>query len=80
MIKSTVQSNHCLNVDYPRVVTFLKKCAVGFVPKQAVAFHPEEIVRFLVEAPNNKFLDTKVNAALSRYQFLQIFQMEISFF
>ena len=70
---TTVQSHHSmvkavlkteLNIDigkFEKVNALLKRKSVGYQLKKAHVFEPHELKKFLCEAPDIKFLATKVN-------------------
>ena len=64
MLKSTIQQYHNVNIDYPRLTSFLKKNGAGFVQKKSNVFLPEHILKFLKEAPDETYLDLKVKLIL----------------
>ncbi|KYQ46898.1 hypothetical protein ALC60_14097 [Trachymyrmex zeteki] len=62
MLKSTLNAKNNINIhNYPKLVPFLKKQSQGFKSKKSKTLTAEEIKKFLHEAPDNKYLDLKVN-------------------
>lgn len=62
MLKLTVQQHNNINIDYPRLNSFLKKYKTGFVQKKSLIFDPEDVRRFLDEAPDSMYLHVKVRS------------------
>lgn len=61
MLKRTLQMN--LNIDigsYDQVLNFLKSNSSGYEPVKSKSFTLEEVVKFVVEAPDDVWLDVKV--------------------
>ena len=61
MLKSTIQNNHNVDIAYVRLIAFLKQNGKGFVQKKSEVFNPEDVRKFLVDAPDDTFLDLKVD-------------------
>ena len=61
-LKCTIQLYDKVNISkFPQIFQFLKRTSEGYIPKKAKVFKDEEIETFLNEAPNEKFLATKVS-------------------
>lgn len=60
MLRTTIEKNHNIDINYPKLLSLLKKFAVGYTAKKSNVFEPNEIDKFLSEAPDNEFLATKV--------------------
>lgn len=61
MLKATLNVKHGVNIkNYPKVVPYLKRKSDGYKPKKSKTLTKEEINKFLSEAPDNKYLFTKV--------------------
>ncbi|XP_074034595.1 tyrosine recombinase XerC-like [Leptinotarsa decemlineata] len=60
MLKSTISIKKNINIDYPKVRAFLKRKSEGYVPKKSRVLEKEQILKFIQEAPDEKFLLTKV--------------------
>ena len=57
-----IKTNNDIDIGtYLKLKQFLKNKSVGYRPKKAAVFPPEAIQRFLNEAPDDQFLDLKVN-------------------
>lgn len=61
MLKTTIQRNDNINIEYPKLLSQLKKNAVGFNAKKTKVFLPDEIRRFFTEADDLQHLCSKVN-------------------
>lgn len=62
MLKATISSNHNVNIgQYVRLKSFLKKNTAGFESTIPKVLTVEEIKKFLVKAPDAKYLGVKVN-------------------
>lgn len=62
MLKSTLNIKH--NVDltkYLKLKAFLKRSADGYVAKKSRTFEKEHVQKFLLEAPDDIYLSTKVS-------------------
>lgn len=63
MLKSTIFINDSIDISkFLTLIAFLKKKNVGYRPKKASVFTKEEFSKFLLEAPDEKFLAHKVNS------------------
>lgn len=60
MLKTTIERNDRVDVNYSKLNSLLKDSSVGFIAKKSNVFQPEQIRRFLVEAPDSDFLIVKV--------------------
>ncbi|XP_066144419.1 uncharacterized protein [Euwallacea fornicatus] len=61
MLRSTLDFHHNIKIDkYIKLRKFLKQKSQGFHPKKAKTFSAIEVRRFLADAPNDKYLATKV--------------------
>lgn len=61
MLKATINSNDSINIgEYKTLSSFLKKQASGFRSKQSKILSAGEIWKFVNEAPDEKYLATKV--------------------
>lgn len=61
MLKSTIFLYDNTDISkFLTLIAFLKKKNVGYRPKKASVFSKEEFARFLLEAPDEKFLVHKV--------------------
>lgn len=61
MIKSTLILKHNVNIEhYGKVRALLKRHSEGYQPKKSEAFTREQINKFIEEAPDVKYLATKV--------------------
>lgn len=61
MLKSTLKLRKNVDIsNYYQLGSFLKKKSVGHQPKKSSVFHLKEIKKFVVEAPDEKFLLKKV--------------------
>ncbi|KAL3283125.1 hypothetical protein HHI36_006281 [Cryptolaemus montrouzieri] len=62
MLRSTLTLYHKDHLDsYRKLQLFLKRNSEGHQPKKAKTFTPEELNKFIKEAPDKKFLLTKVD-------------------
>lgn len=59
MLKSTIQRQNNIDITYPEVTSFIKKCALGFRPQTNV-FQPKELQRFFAESNDYEYLAVKV--------------------
>lgn len=61
MLKSILNIKHNINIDtYTRLRALLRRQSEGYQPKKSEAFTEDEINRFFKEAPDDKYLATKV--------------------
>uniref|UniRef100_A0A6P7FSW4 Uncharacterized protein LOC114330680 n=1 Tax=Diabrotica virgifera virgifera TaxID=50390 RepID=A0A6P7FSW4_DIAVI len=61
MLKSTININHGINIStYAKLRTFLKRKSDGYIAKKAQTLTSEEINQFIREAPDDRYLLTKV--------------------
>ncbi|KAJ6642429.1 hypothetical protein Bhyg_07377 [Pseudolycoriella hygida] len=60
MLKATIQRNHNISIEYPKVVAKLKINSVYHRPKKAKIFEDVEIAEFLSEADDLKYLAAKI--------------------
>lgn len=60
MLRTSIQTNHNVDINYPKLQTFLKKASVGYRAKKSKGFQPSEIRNFLCNAPDKEFLAAKV--------------------
>lgn len=66
MLKATLLAKNGVDIGkYEKVTAFLKKQSFGYVAKQSKTFTREEINKFLLEAPDEKYLMAKVNTVRS---------------
>lgn len=77
MLKTTIQRNNNVNIEYPKLISLLKKNSVGFEPKKSKVFEPDEVRRFLAEADDFHYLAAKVNILAN---FLFIASVHVSHF
>lgn len=62
MLKSTINIKHGIDIStYPKLRALLKRKSEGHTPKKSKTLTPDDINRFLIEAPDNEYLLTKVN-------------------
>ena len=62
MLKTTIQIYNNININkYGQLISFLKKESKGFQSKKSNILTPEQIKKFIDEAPDDKYLATKVN-------------------
>lgn len=62
MLKSTFRSKDDVDIsNYSRLLEYLKEKNTGYKPVKAKVFLDGEIERFVNEAPDDKWLDVKVN-------------------
>lgn len=59
MLRTTIQRNHNIDINYLEVTSLLKKSAVGY-RSQKYVFQANEIQRFFSEAMDFEFLAIKV--------------------
>ncbi|XP_060516643.1 uncharacterized protein LOC132708080 [Cylas formicarius] len=61
MLKSTLYIKHNVKIDhYAKLHALLKRQSEGYQPKKSKAFTGQEINKFIYEAPDTKYLATKV--------------------
>lgn len=61
MLKTTIKLNEKLDIQtYHMLSAFMKKQSKGYQSKKSKVFSTEEINKFLLEAPDDKYLLTKV--------------------
>ncbi|CAH0553832.1 unnamed protein product [Brassicogethes aeneus] len=61
MLRSTLLINKSINIEkFTKLRSFLKRKSQGYRPKKSKAFSNEEIQKFMTEAPEIKYLATKV--------------------
>jgi len=61
MLKSTLNMHQNINIqNYAKLNAFLKRQSTGFVCKKSKVLTSDEIKKFINEAPDNKYLATKV--------------------
>ena len=62
MLRVTIKLNQNIDIaSYGKLKSILKAEGIGFVPKKSETFSAAEIEKFLNTAPDQKYLDTKVN-------------------
>lgn len=62
MLKSTIYIKHNIKIEsYAKLRALLKRQSEGYQAKKSKAFTGEEINKFINEAPDVKYLATKVN-------------------
>ena len=62
MLRVTIKLNHNIDIaNYGKLKSILKAEGLGFVPKKSETFSAADIEKFLNTAPDEKYLDTKVN-------------------
>lgn len=62
MIKATLNLKHGVDISkFPKLVAFIKRKVEGHVPKKSKVFEKEHVAKFIADAPDHKFLLTKVN-------------------
>ncbi|KAJ3655710.1 hypothetical protein Zmor_014830 [Zophobas morio] len=61
MLRSTLNINHNINIEqYHKLRAFLKRQGENYQPKKAKTVSPQQITKFITEAPDVKYLATKV--------------------
>lgn len=61
MLKTTIDRNNSVNINYTNLTKFLKKCSEGYVARKSSPFKSEDIDRFLREAADKEHLVAKVS-------------------
>ena len=62
MLRITIKLNHNIDItNYVKLKGILKAEGTGFVKKKSMIFSAVDNEKFLNKAPNNKYLDMKVN-------------------
>lgn len=60
-LKATLSINQDIDISkYVKLIAFLKHQSVGYKPKKSRTFSREEITKFILEAPDDKYLMNKV--------------------
>lgn len=63
MLRATMVIKTKINIiKYKKLMQFLKSNAAGFKSEKSKTFTREEVVRYLMEAPDDKFLMMKVQS------------------
>lgn len=66
MIKSMVMVKSNIDISkYPKLKAFLKRKNDGYKPKKSKVLTDEQVYQFLIQAPDNNFLMTKVSNIMS---------------
>lgn len=66
MLKATINLHNCVDISkFCKVISFLKRKSDGYIPKKSKTLTKEQIEKFMVEAPNETHLMTKVALVLS---------------
>lgn len=61
MLRSTLLSKHQIDISkQSKLIEFLKQKNDGFIGKKTKVFKPEEIQKFILEAPDDRYLIMKV--------------------
>lgn len=61
MFKSTIKVKQNLDISkFSKTIAFLKKQSIDFQPKRASVFTTDQVAKFMVTAPDNEWLLTKV--------------------
>lgn len=61
MLKATLVVKNNIDIKkYPKLIPFLKRKADGFLPKKSKTLTKEQFNKFICEAPDEKYLMTKV--------------------
>lgn len=60
MLKATMLIKRNININYPKVLAYLKKKSIGYRPKKSKVFERNDIERFLQDADDDMFLMMKV--------------------
>lgn len=62
MLKATLRTKEKIDIsNYHSFKAFMKETSSGFISKKSNVFSSENIEKFLSEAPNDKYLATKVS-------------------
>lgn len=62
MLKSTVKTKHGIDIkSYSNLLAFLKRRSSGHVSKKSKVFSADNVKKFLKEAPDCRYLATKVS-------------------
>lgn len=65
MVKSTLNIKHQVDISkYFKLTTLLKRKSEGYIAKKAKTFSPEEINKFLNDAPDQLYLQSKVTCLI----------------
>lgn len=65
MLKSMLNIKHNVDIDkYPRIRALLKRRSENYEPKKSKALTGKQIERFIKEAPDFKYLGTKVKTRI----------------
>lgn len=71
MLRSTLNINNGINIEnYSKLRAFLKRQSEKHIAKKAKTFTPEQLNNFINEAPDEKYLATKVIAFTKIQTFL----------
>lgn len=64
MLKSTLIMKTNVNIaNYKKLLVFMKRNLKGFRSKKSKIFRSQQIQKFLIDAPDDKYLATKVNTS-----------------
>ena len=67
MLKSTLRLKQNVDIgNYPKVRAYLKRQNEGYTPKKSRVLEKEQILQFIKEAPDQKFLFTKVSYSINK--------------
>lgn len=70
MLKSTINLNDGINIShYAKLQTFLKRQSTGFMSKKSQVLTAEDTEKFIREAPDDRYLATKVSIKKSIISF-----------
>lgn len=61
MRRATLNAKNDLGSQYKRLITFRKNKSVGYQPNKSKTFSREDIEKFLLDAPDDRFLMMKVH-------------------
>ncbi|KAJ6647342.1 hypothetical protein Bhyg_02564, partial [Pseudolycoriella hygida] len=67
MLRTSIECNHNVSINYPKLHTLLKQFSVGHNPKKSNVFEGDHVMRFLNEAPDQDHLALKVILILGIY-------------